>query len=277
MTITTNAPSRKELVKAISAYLDTEAVYGGPPSFAYRVGDIIIDRNGVVSAEGDVDGTALRSMLVEKGYAEAELETLEIHVPTDGMDGNALRNLVFLTKSKQYLLNRVTRHEIFRVSDSTVLALTDEAVASTETFYAAISADPEEIAGLSFGDGYATFGFPKDVDGAKNRAYAELAAFMVKAAGEATRVSWQERKPENEKYYFRCWLLRLGLTGQGGKESRKALLAGLNGHVAFKTKESEERHKAKQAAKREAERTARREANEAGSTTTDEPEKALIA
>ena len=34
MTITTNAPSRKELVKAISAHLDTDAVYVGPTSIA---------------------------------------------------------------------------------------------------------------------------------------------------------------------------------------------------------------------------------------------------
>lgn len=275
MTITTNAPSRKELVKAISAHLNIDAVYVGPPSFAYRVGDFTIARNGVVSAEGDADLAALRNMLVEKGYAEAEQETLEIHVPLDGMDGNALRNLVFLVKSKQYLLNRVTRHETFRITDNTVLALTDEAAASTETFYAALPADPEEMAGLSFSDGHATFAFPLDADGAKNRAYAELAAFMVIAAREATRVSWKERKPENEKYYFRCWLLRLGLTGQGGKESRKALLAGLNGHVAFKTKEGEERHKVKLAAKREAERAARSETGV--ETSTDEPEKALIA
>lgn len=277
MTITTSAPSRKELVKAISLHLNTDAVYAGPPSFAYRVGDFTIDRNGVVSAENEADLTTLRNMLVEKGYAEAEQETLEFHVPVDGMDGNALRNLVFLVKSKQYILNRVTRHATFRVFDSTVLALTDESVTSPEAFYAALPSDPEEMAGLSFGDGYAAFAFPLDADGARNRAYAELAAFMVKAAREATRVSWKERKPENEKYYFRCWLLRLGLTGQGGKESRKALLAGLSGHVAFKTMESEERHKAKQAAKREAERAARREAEAGIQTPTDESEKALVS
>ena len=68
---------------------------------------------------------------------------------------------------------------------------------------------------------------------------------MVAQAREAKRVSAKEQKPENEKYYLRSWLLRLGLSGEGGKASRKALLAGLKGHTAFRTPADEEKHKAR--------------------------------
>ena len=275
MTITTNAQNRKELVKAISAHLNAEAVYVGPPSFAYRVGDFTIDRDGRVSAENDADLAGLRNMLVEQGYADAEPEMLEIHVPTDDLDANALCNLVYMVKSKQYLLNRVTRRETFKISDSIIAALTEHTPADGAAFRAAVSADADEMIGLTFYEDNVAFAFPLSEDAAKNRAYAEIAAFMVKAAREATRISWEERKPQNEKYYLRCWLLRLGLTGAGAKESRKALLAGLNGHVAFKTKEGEERHKAKLAAKRAANREALAAGETADETEDETPEKAL--
>lgn len=268
MTITTTAPNRKELVRAIAAHTNTDAVYEGPPSFAYRVGNITIDRNGNVSAEDGSDLSGIRRMLVEKGYAEDEPETLEIHVPTENMDAAALTNLVFLLKSKQYLLNRVTRHTTFGIPDELAQALGAERPETPEAFMERYS--QYETKGLTFTTTDVSFSFPLDADGAKNRAYAEVAAFMVKAAQEATRISWAERKPENEKYYLRCWLIRLGLNGMGAKESRKALLAGLNGHVAFKTKEAEERHKAKQAAKRAEARAAAAEATEAAEEATED-------
>ena len=276
MTITTTAPNRKELVRAIAAHTNTDVVYDGPPSFAYRVGNITIDRNGNVCAEDGSDLADIRRMLVEKGYAEDEPETLEIHVPTENMDAAALTNLVFLLKSKQYLLNRVTRRTTFNIPDELAQSLDTERPETSEAFNEKYS--QYETKGLAFTTTDASFSFPLDADGAKNRAYAEIAAFMVKAAQEATRISWVERKPENEKYYLRCWLIRLGLNGTGAKESRKALLAGLNGHVAFKTKEGEERHKEKLAAKRAAERAATAaaalEAAEEGiETTAGEPEK----
>ena len=46
---------------------------------------------------------------------------------------------------------------------------------------------------------------------------------------------------ENEKYYLRIWLVQLGLAGTANKESRKALLVGLKGHTAFRTKEEAEK------------------------------------
>ena len=41
-------------------------------------------------------------------------------------------------------------------------------------------------------------------------------------------------KTENEKYAFRCFLLRLGFIGTEYKKQRKILLSRLNGSSAFK-------------------------------------------
>ena len=50
------------------------------------------------------------------------------------------------------------------------------------------------------------------------------------------RITAKPREDENEKYAFRCFLLRLGFIGDEFKEDRKILLKNLDGSSAFKTK-----------------------------------------
>lgn len=47
-------------------------------------------------------------------------------------------------------------------------------------------------------------------------------------------VSAKEKEVDNEKYAFRCFLLRLGFIGAEYKEERKVLLRNLTGSSAFK-------------------------------------------
>ena len=48
------------------------------------------------------------------------------------------------------------------------------------------------------------------------------------------RISSKVKETENEKYAFRCFLLRLGFIGTEYKKQRKILLSRLNGSSAFK-------------------------------------------
>ena len=48
MEIITNAENRKELVKALSGHFGQRSEYLGPPSFAYRIGSITVDRDAKV-------------------------------------------------------------------------------------------------------------------------------------------------------------------------------------------------------------------------------------
>ena len=48
MTIETNITNRRELASALAQYLNTRAVYLGPPTFAYQIGDIHLSREGIV-------------------------------------------------------------------------------------------------------------------------------------------------------------------------------------------------------------------------------------
>ena len=247
MTIQTKTENRKALVKAISEFTGQEQTYMGPPTFAYRVGGLTIDRNGVITSESEEGYEELKSFLTEHGFVDQEKTSLEISVPIDGMDGNALRNLVFMLKSKQYLLNRVVGGTNFSVSDGLVKALADKPPESREDFIFLFEANGgcEANKGIAFDSEKVTFTFILSDNADKNKAYAEVAAFMVARAKDSQRVSPSEQKPENEKYYLRVWLMRLGFGGEGGKKSRKVLLQGLKGHTAFRTTADEEKYKAR--------------------------------
>lgn len=252
MIIKTTTDNRKALVKAISEFTGEEQSYMGPPSFAYQVGRFTIDRDGIVSSESKEGGDELKNYLTEIGFVKPELTDFEISVPIDDMDGNALRNLVFMLKAKQYLLNRVIGQMNFDISDELISALTKAERLDKDEFLALFEASggSEANRGIAFDREKVTFTFVLFENGDKNRAYAEVAAFMVAQAKEAKRVSPKEQKPDNEKYYLRIWLIRLGLAGEGGKASRKALLNGLKGHTAFRTPADEEKHKARLLAKK---------------------------
>ena len=49
------------------------------------------------------------------------------------------------------------------------------------------------------------------------------------------RISAKQKEIVNEKYEFRCFLLRLGLIGDEYKAQRKFLLKNLSGSAAFKS------------------------------------------
>ena len=66
------------------------------------------------------------------------------------------------------------------------------------------------------------------------KAYAEFISKLCLMARTQKRVTAKEKIVDNEKYAFRCFLLRLGMIGSAYKESRKILLQNLTGSSAFK-------------------------------------------
>ena len=94
------------------------------------------------------------------------------------------------------------------------------------------------------------FAFADKGNAVKNRAMVELFAILISAARKAKRVQPAVKKPENEKYYFRSWLLRIGMGTKASHESRMALLKGLKGWSAFRTEEEAKAHARKQKERR---------------------------
>lgn len=79
-------------------------------------------------------------------------------------------------------------------------------------------------------------GFPQSEEVS---AYAHFTGKLIGMAKTQKRVTAKEKDTDNEKYAFRCFLLRLGFIGDEYKSARKILLKNLTGSSAFKTSKSE--------------------------------------
>ena len=72
------------------------------------------------------------------------------------------------------------------------------------------------------------------------KAYDTFICKLCEMARNQKRVNTTEKPIDNEKYAFRCFLLRLGFIGEEYKEARKILLRNLAGSSAFKGGQSKE-------------------------------------
>lgn len=244
MKIRTIASNRKDIVAAISEVTNTKAVYLGPPTFGYKIGEFTVDREGMVEILNQDIGETIKEELVQRGLAEDDAYNLELNVPVEFHTGASLRNLVFMIHSKQYLINKAIGRQVFKVSETLISKLEEKETETIEDFKKIFeeSGGSDSNYGVAFTDENILFnGFPMDSE--RIKAFVELATLMSSAAINHKRVSPKETIEENEKYYMRVWLVRLGLGGQGGKETRRILLQKLNGHTAFRTEEEKERAK----------------------------------
>ena len=66
-------------------------------------------------------------------------------------------------------------------------------------------------------------------------AITQFVTALCDMAKKQKRINTTEADVENEKYAFRCFLLRLGFIGSEYKATRKVLLKRLEGSSAFRT------------------------------------------
>ena len=277
MRIETNAANRKDVVKAVSAILGQPSRYLGVPTCAYEVGNCTIDRSGAVETEDEKTAEMVRAGLLEQGLIEslqAEVEETTVSLPVEGMTAEGLKNLIYLIHSKQYLINRAFAEEVFRIPAALVEALGGTEVSGTETFLQTFQSHAEGCRGIGFQDGKITFTLPTADDPDMIKAFTHLTAAMVQQAKEQKRISPKETIEENEKYYMRIWLLRLGFGGKEGKEVRDLLMKKLKGHSAFRTEENKQRWQEARRNEREAAKQEQSPAEEPAGQPEAEPEPA---
>ena len=277
MRIETNAANRKDVVKAVSAILGQPSRYLGVPTCAYEVGNCTIDRSGAVETEDEKTAEMVRAGLLEQGLIEslqAEVEETTVSLPVEGMTAEGLKNLIFLTHSKQYLINRAFAEEVFRIPAELVEALGSAEIPDAETFLQTFQSHAEGCRGIGFQDGKITFTLPTADDPDMIKAFTHLTAAMVRQAKEQKRISPKETIEENEKYYMRIWLLRLGFGGAEGKEIRDLLMKKLKGHSAFRTEENKQRWQEARRNEREAAKQEQSPAEEPAGQPEAEPEPA---
>ena len=277
MRIETNAANRKDVVKAVSGILGEPSKYLGVPTCAYEVGNCTIDRSGAVETEDEKTAELVTAGLTEQGLIETpstEIEGTTVSLPVEGMTAEGLKNLIFLTHSKQYLINRAFAEEVFRIPAELVEGLGSAEIPDAETFLQTFQSHAEGCRGISFQDGKITFTLPTADDPDMIKAFTHLTAAMVQQAKEQKRISPKETIEENEKYYMRIWLLRLGFGGKEGKEVRDLLMKKLKGHSAFRTEENKQRWQEARRNEREAAKQEQSPAEEPAGQPEAEPEPA---
>ena len=222
---------RKKMVEIVGRTLGVQPIYCGAPTFAYRVGAFEITRDGSICFGDEVDEgevervrTALRGagFAAEEDESEmtmAEVETagaaavetaamtddedkLTISLPRSFLTETALKNLDALLASKGKLIQKAFNIE------KAAYTLTEETI-KFAWFHGKIAEDTV-------------------------RAYTDFISKLCEMAQKQKRAVAKEKAVENEKYAFRCFLLRLGMIGDDYKTSRRILLQNLTGSSAFK-------------------------------------------
>ena len=202
---------RKELVKAISRITGVKAEYQGTPSMNYQIGDFTVTRDGNLVYDDKIDPGELLNELAEAGFERTtdksedkelkvpEPNILTIEIPADKVN---TENLQKLLDAKGPLIRKALG------TDNLVFEIHEDKVS-----------------------------FPWFIDPAPDHAlaYTQFIAAICKMSTEQKRITARVREVDNEKYAFRCFLLRLGFIGNEFKQSRKILLSNLDGSSAFKT------------------------------------------
>lgn len=190
---------RKELVAAIAEITGEKSKYLGAPSMAYQIGDYQVSKEGILSGTDSDEAEQLTTELSSRGFeGECREHEVNISVPLEYVD---VGNLIHLLEAKGELIKKALGIE------NTFIKEEDETV---------------------------TFPWFKDLTPEEVQTYTKFISALCKMSVTQKRVTAKAKEVENEKYSFRCFLLRLGFIGDEFKADRKILLSKLDGSAAFK-------------------------------------------
>ena len=207
---------RKKLVKLISEITEVPSKYLGVPSCAYQVGPYHIGKDGELTFDNELDQDKIKTLMKKLQEAEfeagvdeptpAEVETEEtgliVQIPKDSLSDEDLEKLAKLLEAKGNLIKKALNVDTLPIES-------DEERISFPWF--SKLPNPDEI-----------------------KAYSQFITKLCEMAKTQKRITVKEKEVDNEKYAFRCFLLRLGFIGEEFKTHRKILLQNLSGSSAFK-------------------------------------------
>lgn len=204
---------RKEMVKVVSEALEGwEIKYLGAPSFSYQVGNFEITKEGTLIFADRTDTEMVEQVLESLAKAGFECEahedlpeekqpteeqepvadSLSISLPRDSFTDAALENLDHLLESKGGLIKKA-----FGIEEATYTATEDRITFNWLT---------------------------GEIEPEKAKATQDFIGKLCEMARTQKRVIAKAKAVDNEKYVFRCFLLRLGLIGAEYKTTRKILM-----------------------------------------------------
>ena len=205
---------RKALVRIISEVIGMKPVYMRMPTCAYVIAGITVEKDGAVVWDERTDDTTIETVkaaLSDAGFT-AEEDTrpevtsneygLVVQMPKASFTEDSLNNLHRLIEAKGSLIKKAL--------DVKGLPITEEDDKLSFPWFTT-EPDPDEV-----------------------RAYTHFITALCEMARNQKRVTAKKKETDNDKYAFRCFLLRLGFIGADYKTERKILLRNLSGSSAFR-------------------------------------------
>ena len=185
---------RKELVKVISETTGAKAEYQFMPTCSYVIDYFTVTKDGTLI----FDDRAGELSEEPATAPHSAIVALTVEIPADKVN---VDNLTKLLEAKGSLIKKAL----------------------------GVNSLPVEV-----GEESVTFPWFGEVDSDAAKAYLHFIAALCEMSRNVTRVTAVERPVDNEKYAFRCFLLRLGFIGAEYKAERKILLRNLSGSSAFR-------------------------------------------
>ena len=209
--------SRKAMVTAIEKEIGGKARYLGVPSCAYEIGSYTVGRNGEIEFGDfdDIDEVApiVDACVMATGITPAEWEGNKDAEETETEGAMELTVTIPFTKVNVGNLTSLLEAKGSLIKDA--LGITDlrfEMKEDSVSFPWFSKVEPEEA-----------------------MTYTKFITAICEMTMKQKRITAKPKENENEKYAFRCFLLRLGFIGDEYKADRKLLLSKLNGSSAFKS------------------------------------------
>ena len=209
---------RKRLVKAMAEHLQVTPKYLGVPSCAYQLDYFVVSKDGIVSFDDRADSEEIE-LLIE--YLDRKGFRFEQSASDQKENDEDSTGLVINVERSKF-------------SDGALKALEEIVESKANLLKKAIGTDRLDI---ETNDQYVTFNwFSESVEPECINAFSQLISSISEMAINSKRVWAKPKEYDNEKYAFRCFLLRLGFIGDEYKQTRKILLRNFTGSSAFKTK-----------------------------------------
>ena len=215
---------RKELVKVISDATGARAEYKFMPTCNYEIDYFTVTKDGTLLFDDRADSEEVEQVLETIAAAGFECEAHDGEkLPTEE-ESKAID-----TAPQNKTVGLMVEIPLDKVAVGNLTKLLD---AKGGLIKKALGVDtlPIEIQE----DRVAFPWFPELPDADSVKAYTHFISALCEMSKNAKRVTVTEKAVDNEKYAFRCFLLRLGFIGSEYKAERKILLKNLTGSSAFK-------------------------------------------
>ena len=218
---------RKALVTAMGEILEARPKYLGMPTAAYEVDYFRIDKNGMVEFDDRANSGEIEKLLgqlAERGFSEERQAATDapketVASDTAGTDTAPQGENIGLTVAMP--LGSANIDNLKKLLEAKG-SLIKKAFGIDEL---PVEVDREKI----------SFPWFLETDSDTARACTNFISALCKMSREQKRITATEKAVDNEKYAFRCFLLRLGFIGDEYKADRKILLKNLKGSSAFKS------------------------------------------